>query len=391
MENKMEWNKNMQSNTIFVYNFPSEWVENDIKKNFAHFGSIAKIMITKEMNTCALVQFNESEAPQKAMEMMNGKEMNGKVLKVTLRKAPEENLEITTANKDTQTKPQSKDHAGRTTLFVFYIPPHWSDQDLYDKFKTFGNLESAKIAKKSDKSSKGYGFVVYTDPHSAALAISNMNKMEVYTGKRLKVLLKLNPNERAKKIKKGCTVFVFYLPNDWTDMDLKRHFAHYGNILGATIKREANGKSKGYGFINFEHQQSALNAVAGMNGFNAGNKYLKVSIKRGEERYIQPQYLNMDRMHNPSFTTPSPAPPPPPPLPVSMHGTDSSSFPNNELYNIPNNIATNRFNSRGGGNNDMHHSIMSQYGHFPYEYFKNNEQPNYVHRNYKGFNHMGKT
>ncbi|KAI4837117.1 RNA-binding protein [Plasmodium brasilianum] len=383
----MEWNKSFQSNSIFVYNFPNEWMENDIKKNFLMFGTINNIIIDKDINVYAFIQYNDSESSQKAIEVMNGKEINGKVLKVTSTKMVDECLDMNSTKMDSQQKSQSSNDNKKTTLFVFYLPPHWNDQDLFDKFKTFGNLESATVAKKNDKSSKGYGFVVYTDPHSAALAISNMNKVEVYTGKRLKVLLKSNSNENnKKKIKPGCTIFVFYLPNDWSDKDLKRHFSHYGNILGATIKRETNGKSRGYGFINFENQQSAINAVAGMNGFNAGNKYLKVSIKKGEEQYLAPQYVNIDRMPNNSYTSP-----PPPPPPISCHGNDSSNFANNEMYSIQNTLPNNRFNSRVS-TNEMHQSfINSQYGHFPYNFFKNNEQGAYMQRSYNKNYNMGKT
>ncbi|GAW81648.1 poly(A)-binding protein [Plasmodium gonderi] len=387
-KNKMEWNKNFQSNSIFVYNFPNEWNENDIKKNFMVFGTINNVLIDKDINTYAYVQFNEIEACQKAVEVMNGKEISGKALKVTARKIVDECLDMNSTKIETQQKTQPNNENKKTTLFVFYLPPHWNDQDLFDKFKTFGNLESATVAKKNDKTSKGYGFVVYTDPHSAAMAISNMNKVEVYTGKRLKVLLKSSSNENnKKKIKPGCTIFVFYLPNDWSDKDLKRHFSHYGNILGATVKRETNGKSRGYGFINFENQQSAINAVAGMNGFNAGNKYLKVSIKKGEEQYLAPQYLNIDPMGNNSYTSP-----PPPPPPMSCHGNDSPNFGNGDMYPMQSTLPNNRFNSRVS-TNEMHQSfINTQYGHFPYNFFKNNEQAPYMQRSYnKNYNNMGKT
>ncbi|SCO68014.1 poly(A)-binding protein, putative [Plasmodium vivax] len=388
LENKMEWNKNFQANSIFVYNFPSEWMENDIKKNFMIFGTINNVIIDKDINMYAYIQFHDGEACQKAMEVMNGKEVSGKVLKVTARKVVEECMDMNATKIEAPQKTQPNSENKKTTLFVFYLPPHWNDQDLFDKFKTFGNLESATVAKKNDKTSKGYGFVVYTDPHSAAMAISNMNKVEVYTGKRLKVLLKSSSNENSKKkIKPGCTIFVFYLPNDWSDKDLKRHFSHYGNILGATIKRETNGKSRGYGFINFENQQSAINAVAGMNGFNAGNKYLKVSIKKGEEQYLAPQYLNIDRMGNNSYGSP-----PPPPPPMTCHGNDSPNFGNGDMYSIQSTLPNSRFNSRVS-TNEMHQSfINSQYGHFPYNFFKNNEQAPYMQRSYnKNYNNMGKT
>ncbi|KJP87294.1 hypothetical protein AK88_03091 [Plasmodium fragile] len=383
----MKWNKNFQPNSIFVYNFPSEWNENDIENNFMIFGTINNVIIDKDINVYAYVQFHDGESCQKAMEVMNGKEVNGKVLKVTTRKVVEECMDMNSTNIEASQKNQPNGESKKTTLFVFYLPPHWNDQDLFDKFKIFGNLESATVARKNDKTSKGYGFVVYTDPHSATMAISNMNKVEVYTGKRLKVLLKSSCNENIKKkVKPGCTIFVFYLPNDWSDKDLKRHFSHYGNILGATIKRETNGKSRGYGFINFENQQSAINAVAGMNGFNAGNKYLKVSIKKGEEQYLAPQYLNIDRMGNNSYGSP-----PPPPPPMTCHGNDSPNFGNGDMYHMQTPIPNTRFSTRVP-QNDMHQTFLnSQFGHFPYSFFKNNDQAPYMQRTYnKNFN-MGKT
>ncbi|EUR65307.1 hypothetical protein PFBG_04922 [Plasmodium falciparum 7G8] len=343
LESTMEWNKNFQTNSIFVYNFPNEWMENDIKKvkkykiitnknknicmyrhisvnlnNFMIFGTINNIIIDKDINIYAFIQYNDTEASQKAIEVMNGKEINGKLLKVTSRKIVDECIDMNTNKLDSQQKSQSSNDNKKTTLFV---------------------------------------------------------------------LLKSSSNETNKrKIKPGCTIFVFYLPNDWSDKDLKRHFSHYGNILGATIKRETNGKSRGYGFINFENQQSAINAVAGMNGFNAGNKYLKVSIKKGEEQYLAPQYLNIDRMNN-SYNSP-----PPPPPPMSCHGNESSNYANNEMYSIQNTMPNNRYNSRVS-TNDVHQSfINTQYGHFPYNFFKNNEQGPYMQRSYnKTYNNMGKT
>ncbi|ETW47211.1 hypothetical protein PFMALIP_04736 [Plasmodium falciparum MaliPS096_E11] len=238
------------------------------------FGTINNIIIDKDINIYAFIQYNDTEASQKAIEVMNGKEINGKLLKVTSRKIVDECIDMNTNKLDSQQKSQSSNDNKKTTLFVFYLPPHWNDQDLFDKFKTFGNLESATVAKKNDKTSKGYGFVVYTDPHSAALAISNMNKVEVYTGKRLK-------------------------------------------------------------------------------SYNS---------------------------------------PPPPPPPMSCHGNESSNYANNEMYSIQNTMPNNRYNSRVS-TNDVHQSfINTQYGHFPYNFFKNNEQGPYMQRSYnKTYNNMGKT
>ncbi|KFG43496.1 RNA recognition motif-containing protein [Toxoplasma gondii FOU] len=77
-----------------------------------------------------------------------------------------------------------------------------------------------------------------------------------------------------------CTVFVFHVPPEWSDGDLRRHFRHLGRIRAATIQRDKDdGQSRGFGFITFGSPAAALNAVAGMNGFHTGSKYLKVMLK----------------------------------------------------------------------------------------------------------------
>lgn len=87
-------------------------------------------------------------------------------------------------------------------------------------------------------------------------------------------------------IKPDCTIFVFHIPSDWTDATLRQYFAHYGKIWGASVQRDAEGKSRGYGFIGFDSPESAATAVAGMNGFCVGRKRLKVSLKRNDNRCV---------------------------------------------------------------------------------------------------------
>ncbi|PFH36186.1 hypothetical protein BESB_043780 [Besnoitia besnoiti] len=85
--------------------------------------------------------------------------------------------------------------------------------------------------------------------------------------------------------KPECTVFIFHVPPEWNDRDLRRHFRHFGHIHTATVQRDkGDGQSRGFGFITFGSPAAALNAVAGMNGFHTGNKYLKVMLKSTDKR-----------------------------------------------------------------------------------------------------------
>jgi CUG-BP- and ETR3-like factor len=85
----------------------------------------------------------------------------------------------------------------------------------------------------------------------------------------------------------GANVFVFHIPNEWTQNDVAAHFSPFGMVISCYIATDkTTGRNKGYGFVSFDNVHSAAKAVMGMNGYLVGSKRLKVSIKIGEERYV---------------------------------------------------------------------------------------------------------
>lgn len=75
-------------------------------------------------------------------------------------------------------------------LFIYHLPPEFSDADLASMFGPFGTVLSAKVfIDKQNNRSKCFGFVSYDNPLSAQAAISNMHGFQIGT-KRLKVQLK---------------------------------------------------------------------------------------------------------------------------------------------------------------------------------------------------------
>lgn len=83
-------------------------------------------------------------------------------------------------------------------IFVYHLPNHYKDADLFKLFKTFGKILSVKVfVDKQTQLSKCFGFVSYEEPHKARKAIDAMNGFELKinelysTGtKKLKVQLK---------------------------------------------------------------------------------------------------------------------------------------------------------------------------------------------------------
>lgn len=55
---------------------------------------------------------------------------------------------------------------------------------------------------------------------------------------------------------------------------LEEMFKKYGNILSSKVVMSEDGKSKGYGFVQFETEESANTAIEKLNGSTVDNKQM---------------------------------------------------------------------------------------------------------------------
>jgi CUG-BP- and ETR3-like factor len=109
-------------------------------------------------------------------------------------------------------------------------------------------------------------------------------------------------NPRPREGPSGANLFVYHLPHDLTDADLATAFNPFGNVISAKVYVDKfTGESKGFGtwttnvftvhnqlnpffchegFVSYDSVVSAESAIEQMNGFQIGNKRLKVQHKR---------------------------------------------------------------------------------------------------------------
>ena len=74
-------------------------------------------------------------------------------------------------------------------IFRFYLPPAWSEPELFAAFQAYGTIVSARVQRDAYGRSRGYGFISYDSADSAQGAIRGMDGAAV-GGKRLKVSIK---------------------------------------------------------------------------------------------------------------------------------------------------------------------------------------------------------
>jgi len=125
----------------------------------------------------------------------------------------------------------------------------------------------------------------------------------------------------------GANIFVFHVPINWTDEDFHAHFAPFGQIVSAKIHVDPVTKaSKGFGFASYAPPQAATMAIKGMNGFDTKQgKTLKVTIKKGEERYNPDAVAAQNMQGFDSRPTPQTA------LPIGVQPTVALGLPSSQL------------------------------------------------------------
>lgn len=175
--------------------------------------------------------------------------------------------------------------SGYGNVFIKNLDTSIDNKALCDTFATFGTVLSCKVAIDSNGQSKGYGFVQFENEEAAQNAIKMLNGMLI-NDKQVYVGLFVRRQERAEQnvSPKFTNVYVNNLAETVTDEDLKKIFGHFGTITSAIVMKDSDGKSRCFGFVNFQNPDAAAAAVEKLNGTTNNDKvwYVGRAQKRAE-------------------------------------------------------------------------------------------------------------
>uniref|UniRef100_A0A2N9IFW8 Polyadenylate-binding protein n=1 Tax=Fagus sylvatica TaxID=28930 RepID=A0A2N9IFW8_FAGSY len=175
--------------------------------------------------------------------------------------------------------------SGAGNIFIKNLDKAIDHKALHETFSAFGNILSCKVATDSSGQSKGYGFVQFDNEEAAQKAIEKLNGMllndkQVFVGP----FLRKQEREGSSDKTKFNNVFIKNISELTTEEDLNKIFGEFGPLTSVVVMRDADGKSKCFGFINFENADDAARSVEALNGRKVDDKewYVGKAQKKSE-------------------------------------------------------------------------------------------------------------
>ncbi|TRM66849.1 hypothetical protein BD626DRAFT_484025 [Schizophyllum amplum] len=187
---------------------------------------------------------------------------------------------------------------GQGNIFIKNLDEQIDNKALHDTFAAFGNVLSCKVATDEHGNSKGYGFVHYETAEAAENAIKSVNGM-LLNDKKVYVGPHVSRKERQSKIDElraqFTNLYVKNLDPEIGDEEFESIFAALGQVQSSLLRKDDQGRSLGFGFVNFETHDEAQKAVDALHesDYKGRKLYVSRAQKKAErEAELRKQYEN---------------------------------------------------------------------------------------------------
>ncbi|KAF2001998.1 polyadenylate binding protein, partial [Amniculicola lignicola CBS 123094] len=272
------------SASLYVGELDTSVTEAMLFELFSSIGQVASIRVCRDAVTrrslgYAYVNYNSSEDGEKALEELNYTVIKGKPCRIMW----------------SQRDPALR-KTGQGNVFIKNLDTAIDNKALHDTFAAFGNILSCKVAQDEMGNSKGYGFVHYETAEAATNAIKHVNGMllnekKVFVGHHIPKKDRMSKFEEMKA--NFTNIYVKNVDLDVTDDEFRDLFEKFGPITSASLAHDENGKSRGFGFVNYAKHEDASVSVDTLHDsdFRGQKLYVGRAQKKHErEEELRKQY-----------------------------------------------------------------------------------------------------
>lgn len=278
---------------LFVGMVPKTAEEEDLRDVFDSYGELEYITILRGPNNapkgCAFVKYKYKDSALKAIEDLNGNyKMEGSSVHLVVKFADTEEQKSSRKQKlngDRSSSPvnftnsQSNSLRPQSPNFTNFRPqsPNFNNQSQSPNLRPQSpSLRSQSPNFRSSSPiftnrSQSPGFKRFGSPKNSPRSQSpNLSRSP---GKYYEASGQISGPE-------DCNLFIYDLPPEFGDEDLKNAFDPFGNVLSAKVFIDKiTNQSKCFGFVSYDDPEDAKEAILKMNGKQIGQKSLQVRLK----------------------------------------------------------------------------------------------------------------
>jgi len=279
---------------VFVGNLNYETSEDDLKSTFSKAGKVVEAKIVRRgyrSKGYGFVEFEEDEHAQKAVELFDKFSLNDRTINVQVSTSSGVKVGNTNGNYDNNRNYDNyRNYDNRNYDNRNYDNRNYENRNYenYDN-RNYDNYDNYRPRRRPPQG--GYRNSYYQRPRGRVYFLrnnynenrnDNRNRQRRYNNKSQFQTQK----ENVEKIESKTTIFVANLPFSVDDEGLVTLFSKCGQIRTAHVVRN-RGRSKGFGFVEFESQEGQTNALKTMDNFpvpyrNGEQKNLSVKVAQTE-------------------------------------------------------------------------------------------------------------
>lgn len=251
------------SASLYVGDLDNDVGESLLFDIFKQVGPVISIRVCRDAVTrrslgYAYVNFHSVKDAERALETLNYQPIKGRPCRIMW------------SHRDPSIR-----KSGVGNIFIKNLDKSIDNKSLCDTFSVFGNILSCKVEFDEQGESKGYGYVHYETHEAAEAAIQRINNMllndkQVYVG----LFVPKKDRRPANPTDTFTNVYVKNLDESWDDSKLREIFSRYGDVDSCVVMRDASGKSRCFGFVNFREHAAAQAAVESIASEKLGDKPL---------------------------------------------------------------------------------------------------------------------
>ncbi|VDM52094.1 unnamed protein product [Angiostrongylus costaricensis] len=258
--------------SLYVGDLHPDVTESMLFEKFSTAGSVLSIRVCRDNASrlslgYAYVNFQQPTDAERALDTMNFDILHGRPMRIMW----------------SQRDPAVR-RSGTGNIFIKNLDKVIDNKSIYDTFSLFGNILSCKVAVDDEGNSKGYGFVHFETDEAAQNAINKVNGMllagkKVYVGKFQPRSQRMR--EMGESTKKFTNVFIKNFGESLDKEGLQKLFEPFGQITSCAVMTDAEGKSKGFGFVAYEQPEQA---VQEMNDYVIEGTEYKLVVCRAQKK-----------------------------------------------------------------------------------------------------------